>query len=53
VAAAPPAPPPGPQGNLTPQTSLQPTVNPAATTSGAIQTYNWAKDFMDQRRATQ
>jgi hypothetical protein len=50
VAPLPPPPPgTGPQGNLTPQSVLQPTVNPAATTAGAIQTYNWAKDVIDKR----
>jgi hypothetical protein len=45
VAAPAPAPPPatGPQGNLSAQAVLPPTDNPAASTAGAIQTYNWAK----------
>ncbi len=45
-----PAPVMGPQGNLTQQPVLPPT-NPAAGTAGAIQTYNWAKDFLDRQRA--
>jgi len=45
--AVPPPPPPatGPQGNLTSQTILQPNANPAATTAGAIQTLNLARDI--------
>ena len=35
---------PGLQGNLTPQ-SLTPKSNPALATEGAIQTYNWAREF--------
>jgi hypothetical protein len=42
----PPQPTPGLQGPLQPQT-LNSQVNPAAATAGAIQTYNWAKEFMD------
>ena len=53
VVVPPPAPGPGPQGNLAPQSILQPTANPATTTSGAIQTYNWAKDIMDRQKAPQ
>jgi hypothetical protein len=52
VAAPPPTPPPvsqGLQGNLAPQTVLPPTVNPAAATAGAIQMYNWAKEFSDRK----
>jgi len=35
---------PGLQGNLKPQ-KFSPRVNPAVATGGAIQTYNWAKEF--------
>ena len=52
VAVPPPAPPPvsqGLQGNLAPQTILPPTTNPAAATAGAIQMYNWAKEFSDRK----
>ena len=45
VALPPPLPPIGPQGNLTQQPVLPPTSNPAATTAGAIQTFNWAKEL--------
>ncbi len=40
----------GPQGNLTSQPAMQPTANPAATTAGAIQTYNLARDLLDKQK---
>jgi hypothetical protein len=53
VPLPPPAPPavtPGPQGNLAPQSVLPATANPAATTAGAIQMYNWAREFSDRSK---
>jgi hypothetical protein len=46
--APPPPPSTGPQGNLKPQAVLPPTANPAVSTAGAVQMFNWAKDFSDR-----
>jgi hypothetical protein len=51
IPAPPPPPPPaGPQGNLSSQTVLPTNGNPAAATAGAIQMFNWAKDFSDRSK---
>jgi hypothetical protein len=53
AASAPaPAPPTGLQGNLATQAVLPPTDNPAASTAGAIQTYNWAKGVFGPKTTT-
>jgi hypothetical protein len=54
VVAPPPVAPPalGPQGNLTAQPMFAPNANPAASTAGAIQTFNWAKDVFDRKSDT-
>jgi hypothetical protein len=46
----PPAPPIGPQGNLSSQTVFPTNSNPAASTAGAIQVFNWAKDISDRSK---
>jgi hypothetical protein len=47
-----PAPATGLQGNLATQAVLPPTDNPAASTAGAIQTYNWAKGVFGPKTTT-
>ncbi|HEY2892764.1 MAG TPA: DUF6655 family protein, partial [Pirellulales bacterium] len=51
VVAPPAVPPPalGPQGNLATQPMFAPNANPAASTAGAIQTFNWAKDVFERK----
>lgn len=49
-AAPPPVPLPGPQGNLTQQAMFPTTANPAASTAGAIQTINIAREFLDRQK---
>lgn len=49
-AAPPPAPLPGPQGNLAQQSMFTATVNPAASTAGAIQTINIARELLDRQK---
>jgi hypothetical protein len=52
VVAPPPVPALGPQGNLTQTPMFAPNANPAASTAGAIQTFNWAKGVLDRRTET-